>query len=103
MARPRAERLSATDRPAVRLSLDSIETDALAGDTVLTALLLHAGRTGQDPFHHTAQAGFCLMGACQSCWVWIGDGAGHKTRQRACDTEIAEGMAVFTQDTGAPW
>ena len=38
------------------------------------------------------RAGFCLMGACQDCWVWLADGP----RVRACTTPVAEGMHVLT-------
>jgi aerobic-type carbon monoxide dehydrogenase small subunit (CoxS/CutS family) len=39
------------------------------------------------------RAGFCLMGACQDCWVWLADGS----RLRACTTLLAEGMQVRTE------
>ncbi|TMG91305.1 MAG: (2Fe-2S)-binding protein, partial [Betaproteobacteria bacterium] len=37
------------------------------------------------------RAGFCLMGACQECWVAV-DG----TRARACSTLVTAGMSVAT-------
>jgi NADH dehydrogenase/NADH:ubiquinone oxidoreductase subunit G len=36
------------------------------------------------------RAGFCLMGACQDCWVAV-EGMG---RVRACTTLAQDGMAV---------
>lgn len=94
---PQAKRLGETDRDVVRLQVDGCDIEGLEGDTVLTAILLNAGRTSLDAFTQTAQAGFCLMGACQSCWVWMGDAQ----RVRACDTLIEEGMQVLTHSDGA--
>jgi hypothetical protein len=39
-----------------------------------------------------ARAGFCLMGACQECWVWLGAGR----RVRACTTLVSEGMKIYS-------
>ncbi|MEM7731639.1 MAG: (2Fe-2S)-binding protein [Pseudomonadota bacterium] len=96
---PRAKRLSETDREVVTLHIDGIATRALAGDTLLTAILLSRGRTGTDAFNKTTQAGFCLMGACQSCWVWTTDGQ----RLRACDTPVQESLKIFTNGERAEW
>jgi len=35
-------------------------------------------------FGGAPRAGFCLMGACQDCWVWMDDGG----RVRACTREF---------------
>jgi len=43
-------------------------------------------------FSGTPRAGFCLIGACQDCWVRTEAGA----RVRACSTPIAEGMRIVT-------
>ncbi|MFM8990423.1 MAG: 2Fe-2S iron-sulfur cluster-binding protein, partial [Alphaproteobacteria bacterium] len=43
-------------------------------------------------FGEGARAGFCLMGACQDCFVALVDGS----RVRACTTLVSEGMAVLT-------
>lgn len=98
-SRPRAKRLSETEREGVSLHIDGIAVRALAGDTVLTAILLSTGQTGADPFNHTKQAGFCLMGACQSCWVWTAEGQ----RLRACDTLVQDGAQIFTDGAGMGW
>jgi NADH dehydrogenase/NADH:ubiquinone oxidoreductase subunit G len=37
-------------------------------------------------------AGFCLMGACQDCWIWDDDGR----RLRACTTYAEQGMRIRT-------
>lgn len=93
---PRAKRLGETGRAVVHLQVDGVAIEALEGDTVLTAILLSTGRTGTDAFNKTIQAGFCLMGSCQSCWIWTADAR----RLRACDTEVQEGLKLFTRCDG---
>jgi aerobic-type carbon monoxide dehydrogenase small subunit (CoxS/CutS family) len=44
---------------------------------------------GSD-FSAEPRAGFCLMGACQDCWVRLGDGR----RVRACSTLLEAGQEV---------
>ena len=39
------------------------------------------------------RAGFCLMGACQDCWVELADGR----RVQACSTTVEPGMAVLVE------
>ncbi len=87
-------RLGAMDRPAVRISIDGRPHDAMAGDTVLTALLTAGRRVRDSEFGDGPRAGFCVMGVCQDCWVTL---AGRR-RLRACTTPVTEGMAI---DTGA--
>ena len=88
----RIVRLAERDRAEVRFFLDGEMRSALAGDTVLTAMLAsgHALRTSE--FGPELRAGFCLMGACQDCWVWQDEGP----RIRACSTPVAEGMRLRT-------
>jgi predicted molibdopterin-dependent oxidoreductase YjgC len=43
------------------------------------------------------RAGFCMMGACQDCWIATAEGE----RLRACSTFIAPGMALVTGRSGA--
>ncbi|WP_029350257.1 (2Fe-2S)-binding protein [Bosea sp. 117] len=88
----RLVRLAEHDRAPVRFSLDGHASDALEGDTVLTAILLSAGAVRAPEFGTEPRAGFCLMGACQDCWVWQEDGP----RLRACSTPIAEGLRLLT-------
>ncbi len=47
----------------------------------------------------TPRAGFCLMGACQDCWVWTPQGQ----RLRACATPVTEGMAICTRPPATMW
>ncbi|MDX8523181.1 (2Fe-2S)-binding protein [Mesorhizobium sp. MSK_1335] len=85
-------RLAERDRAHVRFFLDGEMRHALAGDTVLTAMLAsgHALRTSE--FGPEPRAGFCLMGACQDCWIWQEEGP----CLRACTTLIVEGMQLRT-------
>ncbi len=92
----RIVRLAEQGRAAVRFLLDGIEREALAGDTVLTAMLTVSPVLRQSEFGPEGRAGFCLMGACQDCWVWQQDG----TRLRACSTIVCNGMSLMTQAPG---
>jgi D-hydroxyproline dehydrogenase subunit gamma len=78
--------------PPVRLSVDGRTIEAVGGDSVLVAILTSQGQLRRHEFSGEPRAGFCLMGACQDCWVWMADG----TRARACTTAVADGMQVLT-------
>ncbi|MDB5829439.1 MAG: hypothetical protein JWQ73_3659 [Variovorax sp.] len=93
---PLLRRVAETDREAVAFSIDGEAASALVGDTVLTAMLTQVGRLRRNEFSGEARAGFCMMGACQDCWVETADGA----RLRACSTFIEPGMALTTGATG---
>jgi predicted molibdopterin-dependent oxidoreductase YjgC len=96
---PRFVRLAETGRPAVRFTIDGRAAEALEGDTLLVAILDAARSLRSSEFGDGRRAGFCLMGACQDCWVWTAQGE----RLRACSTPVAEGMRIVTQDTEAVW
>lgn len=84
-------RLRDTDRPPIALTLDGAPVAGLQGDTLLTALLAGgAGHLRASEFGDGPRAGFCLMGACQDCWVSV-EGLG---RVRACATLARDGMKV---------
>lgn len=89
----RLVRLAETGRQPVRFLLDGVERMALAGDTVLTAILTNAPALRQAEFGSEQRAGFCLMGACQDCWIWQEQGP----RLRACSTPVADGMRLLTR------
>jgi predicted molibdopterin-dependent oxidoreductase YjgC len=89
---PRFVRLAEHRRPIVALSVDGEAIEALKGDTILTALLIAGRAVRMSEFGDGPRAGFCLMGACQDCWVALSDGR----RVRACQTPIAPGMVVIT-------
>ncbi|QQO23372.1 (2Fe-2S)-binding protein [Bradyrhizobium diazoefficiens] len=86
----RLQRLAETNRPAVSFTLDGRPAAALVGDSLLTAILTQDSYLRTSEFGDGSRAGFCLMGACQDCWVNL-EGGG---RVRACTTPIAEGMRV---------
>jgi predicted molibdopterin-dependent oxidoreductase YjgC len=92
-------RLAETDRPALTLQIDGQSVTALAGDTLLVALLSHGRRVRDSEFGDGPRAGFCLMGACQDCWVWTPAGE----RLRACSTPVAAGMSVCTRPPAQHW
>ena len=85
-------RVAETDRSKVGFFLDGKPATALVGDTVLTAMLTNGRHLRVSEFGDGRRAGFCLMGACQDCWVGLEDGS----RIRACTTFVQEGMAVRT-------
>ncbi|MPV58346.1 NAD(FAD)-dependent dehydrogenase [Burkholderia sp. HI2761] len=85
-------RVDERERAAVAFTLDGRPMQALAGDTVLTAILVAQRRVRVSEFSGQPRAGFCLIGACQDCWVRTEAGA----RVRACSTPIAEGMRILT-------
>ncbi|RKU04139.1 NAD(FAD)-dependent dehydrogenase [Burkholderia sp. Nafp2/4-1b] len=85
-------RVAERERDTVAFTLDGRPAHALSGDTVLTAILVAQRRVRVSEFSRQPRAGFCLMGACQDCWVRTEAGA----RVRACSTTIAEGMRILT-------
>jgi predicted molibdopterin-dependent oxidoreductase YjgC len=85
------KRLTELDRPSVPFTLDGQAVSGLAGDTLLTAVLTCADHVRGSDFSAQARAGFCLMGACQDCWVRLGDGR----RVRACATPLEAGVQVI--------
>jgi predicted molibdopterin-dependent oxidoreductase YjgC len=89
---PLLRRVAETKRAAVAFTLDGRPAQALEGDTVLTAVLTQGAQLRRNEFSHEPRAGFCLMGACQDCWIATAEGA----RLRACSTFIAPGMALLS-------
>jgi predicted molibdopterin-dependent oxidoreductase YjgC len=92
MNTPLLHRLAETGRAAVPFTLDGRPASALAGDTVLTAVLTNATQLRRSEFSGEPRAGFCMMGACQDCWIVTESGE----RLRACATFIEEGMRLVT-------
>ncbi|MDR3398546.1 MAG: (2Fe-2S)-binding protein [Pandoraea sp.] len=103
---PQLTRLAETSRSPVTFYLDGEAVQALAGDTLLTAILTHQRHVRISEFSGTPRAGFCLIGACQDCWVRcestpaIG-GDAQLTRLRACSTTVQAGMRVVTRAADA--
>ena len=96
MSTSQFHRLGATDRSSVRISIDGKPHNVLPGDTVLTALLTAGRHLRVSEFGDGRRAGFCLMGACQDCWVTLADGR----RVRACTMPVSEGMAIVIGGAG---
>lgn len=91
-------RLAETRRARVAFTLDGAACEGLLGDTVLTAMLVHGAHLRSTEFSGEARAGFCLMGACQDCWVETETGQ----RLRACSTVLVAGMRLRTRQVSAP-
>ena len=91
-SQPLLQRLTERERATVRFTLDGRPLAALAGDTVLTAVLTNADRLRHTEFSGAPRAGFCLMGACQDCWIATEEGA----RLRACSHFVEEGMRLLS-------
>jgi predicted molibdopterin-dependent oxidoreductase YjgC len=84
------KRLAEGDRPALDFTLDGQSASGLLGDTVLTAVLTCSEHLRGSDFSAEPRAGFCLMGACQDCWVRLADGR----RVRACSTLLEAGQQI---------
>jgi len=94
--RPRFHRLAELDRAIVAIEIDGQPVSAFEGDTLMVAVLA-AGRTLRaSEFGDGDRAGFCLMGACQDCWMWSADGG----RLRACTTPVRAGLRLRTTQPG---
>lgn len=76
----------------VPFTLDGTPCSGQAGDTVLTAVLTQGSRLRHTEVSGSPRAGFCLMGACQDCWMGLADGR----RLRACSTPLEAGMQLLT-------
>ncbi|AAO53799.1 (2Fe-2S)-binding protein [Pseudomonas syringae pv. actinidiae] len=92
-------RLGERDRPVVSLLVDGAPIEALQGDTLMVALLTRKATLRQSEFDSGRRAGFCLMGACQDCWVWTRSGE----RLRACSNEVRDGLDIVTTQPEAKW
>src|SRR5437868_5631287 len=87
---PQLVRLVERERSVVAFTLDGAAASAREGDTILTAVLTlrrHLVQAGGE----APRSGFCLMGACQECWV---DADGKPAR--ACGTLVTAAMQVTT-------
>lgn len=90
---PQFRRVAVRSGPRATLSFDGAIIVATTGDSVLAALLASGALVRRLEFGGEPRAGFCLMGACQDCWVWSAEGG----RIRACTTNVADGMVLFAE------
>jgi D-hydroxyproline dehydrogenase subunit gamma len=88
-------RIAARSSPSIDIMIDGQKAAAFEGESVLVAVLASRGYVRKHEFEGSPRAGYCLMGACQECWVWLGDGQ----RVRACTTPVSAAMQIMT---GAP-
>jgi D-hydroxyproline dehydrogenase subunit gamma len=98
-ARTRLVRLAESGRATLTFFIDGEAATALAGDTLLVALLTQRDHLRRSEFGSEQRSGFCLMGACQDCWVWSEGGA----RLRACTTVVSEGLRISIAGPGGTW
>lgn len=87
-------RLVPRDGVSIPFTIDGAPAVAREGDLLLTAILLHRASLRRFEFGDADRAGFCLMAACQDCWVSFADGS----RARACTTLVEPGMAVVIDE-----
>ncbi|MBZ9792669.1 (2Fe-2S)-binding protein [Rhizobium sp. 3T7] len=85
-------RLSAAGGEAIEIAIDGQSYTARRGETVLTAIRMGPGHARNFEFLSERRAGFCLMGACQDCWLWRKDGR----RLRTCTSRVEAGMDLLT-------
>ncbi|AZO41604.1 (2Fe-2S)-binding protein [Mesorhizobium sp. M7D.F.Ca.US.005.01.1.1] len=95
----RFTRLGEQDRPRFIFSIDGQPAEGRKGDTLLVAMLTQIRRLRSSEFGDGDRAGFCLMGACQDCFVWTDTGE----RLRACTTPLAAGMRIATKVPEQAW
>ncbi|MEX3934477.1 (2Fe-2S)-binding protein [Paraburkholderia phymatum] len=86
-------RVAETGRKTFDITVDGLVTQVAEGDTLMVALLTTQDTLRDSEFGDGRRAGFCLMGACQDCWVWTMQGE----RVRACTTFAAPGMSIVTR------
>jgi predicted molibdopterin-dependent oxidoreductase YjgC len=87
-------RLVPRDGAPIPFTIDGVPAEAREGDLLLTAILLHRAYLRRFEFGEADRAGFCLMAACQDCWVSLADGR----RMRACTTLVEPGMAIIIDE-----
>jgi predicted molibdopterin-dependent oxidoreductase YjgC len=92
-AAPLLVRATARDGAQVHFTFDGRALTAHQGETILVALLTQGPHLRAFEFGPSHRAGFCLMGACQDCWVWFEDGG----RARACTTPVTEGLRILSR------
>ena len=67
---------------SVPFTIDGEPVEAQEGDLLITAILLHRPALRRFEFGEGHRAGFCLMAACQDCWV--------RARRRAAPARLLD-------------
>ncbi len=82
--------LSSANIEKIWINVDGIAFQAIAGETVATALVANGFKIFRySPRDNKPRGPFCLMGSCQECIVRI-DGA----IMNSCLTPVREGMNI---------
>lgn len=84
-------------RAPIAFRIDGKAAMSLSGDTILTAVLLTQDSLRTFEMAPERRGGFCLIGACQDCWVQLSDGR----RVQACTTPLEPGMDICTGESDA--
>lgn len=92
-------RLGERNRPELIIYVDGAPVRAKEGDSLMVAILTAGGVLRKSEFDDVRRAGFCLMGACQDCWVWTEDG----DRLRSCSTPVSAGLRIITGHEDVKW
>ncbi len=74
-------------------TFDGVEFQGFEGQSVLAALLQSGHVLRYSEFDGMPRAGFCLMAACQDCWVWTSEGK----RLRSCSTPLHQNMSLLSR------
>ncbi|WP_060510540.1 MULTISPECIES: (2Fe-2S)-binding protein [unclassified Rhizobium] len=85
-------RLPAGNGASAQFTVDGYAVSARTGETVLTALRMMRSGVHNFELNAAPREGFCLMGACQDCWLWRSNGE----RLRACTALVEPGMQLST-------
>lgn len=83
------------DEAHIPFTIDGTAYSGRRGDTVLVAIMSVTDRLRLSEFTAEPRAGFCLIGACQDCFVTLACGK----RVRACTTPLEAQMAFITRES----
>lgn len=92
-AASRFHRIGSETAGTVDIFVDGEPVRAWPGETLLVAVLTTRSALRRSDAAAEMRAGFCLMGACQDCWLWREDGH----RLRACTSPVEAGMRVWSK------
>lgn len=86
-------RVHELNRDSILFTFDGHSLAGLEGDSILVAILTQFPYLRKNEFSHQPRSGFCMMGACQDCWVWTEKGE----RIRSCSTPVEPGMTLYSK------
>lgn len=85
--------LRSGEEPDLTIYFDNHPILAFRGETIISALLREQSYLSFSEFDGAPRAGFCLMGACQDCSVWMQTGE----RLRACRALVEDGQKLLSR------